>query len=81
MTVVWAKELARHNIRAATIAPGFIATDIVSTMRPEMLEKAQRAVPLNRPGTPDEVAQAAQFIVENDFFTGRCVDLDGGMRV
>ncbi len=46
-----------------------------------MLEKAQRAVPLNRPGVPDEVAQAAQFIVENDFFTGRCVDLDGGMRV
>jgi 3-oxoacyl-[acyl-carrier protein] reductase len=81
MTVVWAKELARFNIRAAAIAPGFIATDIVSTMRPEMLEKAQRAVPLNRPGAPDEVAQAAQFIVENDFFTGRCVDLDGGMRV
>src|SRR6185312_15765504 len=40
MTVVWAKELARFNIRAAAIAPGFIATDIVSTMRPEILEKA-----------------------------------------
>ena len=81
MTVVWAKELARFNIRAAAIAPGFIATDIVSTMRPDMVEKALRAVPLQRPGTPDEVAQVAQFIVENDFFTGRCIDLDGGMRV
>ena len=81
MTVVWAKELARFNIRAATIAPGFIATDIVSTMRPEMLEKALNSVPLKRPGTPDEVAKAAQFVVENDFFTGRCIDLDGGMRV
>jgi 3-oxoacyl-[acyl-carrier protein] reductase len=81
MAVVWAKELARFNIRAATIAPGFIATDIVSTMRPEMLEKALRAVPLQRPGTPDEVAATAQFIVENDFITGRCIDLDGGMRV
>jgi 3-oxoacyl-[acyl-carrier protein] reductase len=80
MTVVWAKELARFNIRAAAIAPGFIATDIVSTMRPEMVEKALRSVPLGRPGTPDEVAAAAQFIVENDFFTGRCIDLDGGMR-
>ena len=77
---VWAKELARFNIRAAAIAPGFIATDIVSTMRPEMVEKALRSVPLGRPGTPDEVAAAAQFIVENDFFTGRCIDLDGGMR-
>lgn len=81
MTVVWAKELARFNIRAAAIAPGFIATDIVSTMRPEMLEKALNSVPLKRPGTPDEVAQAAQFIVENDFVTGRCIDVDGGTRV
>jgi 3-oxoacyl-[acyl-carrier protein] reductase len=81
MTVVWAKELARFNIRAAAIAPGFIATDIVSTMKPEMLEKALQSVPLKRPGTPDEVAKAAQFIVENDFVTGRCIDLDGGTRV
>ncbi|MEJ1963821.1 MAG: SDR family oxidoreductase [Gammaproteobacteria bacterium] len=81
MAVVWAKELARFKIRAASIAPGFIATDIVATMRPEMLEKALNSVPLHRPGTPDEVAGAAQFIVENDFFTGRCIDLDGGMRV
>ena len=81
MAVVWAKELARFNIRAAAIAPGFIETDIVSTMRPEILEKALRSVPLQRPGMPDEVAGAAQFIVENDFFTGRCIDLDGGMRM
>jgi 3-oxoacyl-[acyl-carrier protein] reductase len=81
MTVVWAKELARFKIRSAAIAPGFIATDIVSTMRPEMLEKALNSVPLRRPGTPDEIARAAQFIVENDFVTGRCIDVDGGMRV
>jgi 3-oxoacyl-[acyl-carrier protein] reductase len=81
MTVTWARELARFNIRAAAIAPGFIATDIVSSMRPEMLEKALNSVPLRRPGTPDEVAKAAQFIVENDFVTGRCIDVDGGTRV
>ena len=50
-------------------------------MRPEMLEKALNAVPLRRPGTPDEIAKAAQFIVENDFVTGRTIDVDGGMRV
>jgi 3-oxoacyl-[acyl-carrier protein] reductase len=81
MTVVWAKELSRFNIRTGAIAPGFIATDIVSTMRPEVLEKALRTVPLQRPGTPDEIARAAQFIVEDDYFTGRCLDLDGGMRL
>lgn len=81
MTVVWARELARFAIRAASIAPGFIDTDILSAMRPEVLEKMFAAVPLHRAGTPEEIAQAAQFIVENDFFTGRCIDLDGGLRL
>jgi 3-oxoacyl-[acyl-carrier protein] reductase len=81
MAVVWAKELSRFRIRAAAIAPGFIETEIVSTMRPEMLEKALKSIPLQRPGKPDEVAQTAQYIVENDYINGRCIDLDGGMRV
>jgi 3-oxoacyl-[acyl-carrier protein] reductase len=81
MTVVWAKELARHGIRVGAIAPGFIETDILSAMRPDVLEKMLQPVPLRRLGEPEEVAQAAQFIVENDFFTGRCVDLDGGLRL
>jgi 3-oxoacyl-[acyl-carrier protein] reductase len=81
MTVVWAKELARYGIRVGAIAPGFIETEILSTMRPEVLERTLQTVPLKRPGKPDEVAQVAQFIVENDFFSGRCVDLDGGMRI
>jgi 3-oxoacyl-[acyl-carrier protein] reductase len=81
MSVVWAKELARFGIRVGAIAPGFIETEILSTMRPEVLERTLQTVPVKRPGTPDEVAQVAQFIVENDFFSGRCVDLDGGMRI
>lgn len=81
MTVVWAKELARFNIRAASIAPGFIQTDILSAMRPDVLEKTLDQVPLHRAGNVIEVANAAVFIVENDFFTGRCIDLDGGLRI
>ncbi len=81
LAVVWAKELARHQIRTASIAPGFIKTEILASMRPEILERTLQQVPLGRPGQADEVAQAAQFIVENDLFTGRCLDLDGGMRI
>ena len=81
MTVAWAKELARFNIRAAAIAPGFIQTDILATMRPEILQWTLDQVPLHRPGQASEVADAAVFIVESDFFTGRCIDLDGGLRV
>jgi 3-oxoacyl-[acyl-carrier protein] reductase len=81
MTVVWAKELARYGIRVGCIAPGFTHTDILASMKPEVLEKVIAPVPLKRLGQPDEIAHAAQFIIENDFFTGRCLDLDGGLRL
>jgi 3-oxoacyl-[acyl-carrier protein] reductase len=81
MGVVWAKELARHGIRVGSIAPGFTRTDILATMRPEVLEKLTAPVPLRRLGKPEEIAHAVQFIFENDFFTGRCIDLDGGLRL
>jgi 3-oxoacyl-[acyl-carrier protein] reductase len=81
LAVVWARELARFGIRAASIAPGFTRTDILSAMPPEMLEKMTAPVPLKRLGLPDEVAHAAVFIAENDYFTGRSIDLDGGLRL
>lgn len=81
MAVVWAKELARYKIRTGAIAPGFVRTDIVSSMRPEILEKFTSQVPLQRLGEASEIAHAALFIVENDFFTGRCIDVDGGIRL
>ncbi|HLS81597.1 MAG TPA: SDR family oxidoreductase [Steroidobacter sp.] len=81
MTVVWAQELARYGIRAGAIAPGFTRTDILSVMRPEMIERAVSDVPLKRLAEPSEMAHAAVFIAENDFFTGRVVEVDGGQRL
>jgi 3-oxoacyl-[acyl-carrier protein] reductase len=81
MAVVWAKELARYGIRAGSVAPGFTRTDILSSMRPEVLNKLTAPVPLKRLGLPEEVAHAVQFIFENDFFTGRCIEVDGGLRL
>ena len=81
MAVVWAKELARYGIRTGTIAPGFTRTDILSGMPPEMLEKVTAPVPLKRLGLPEEIAHAAVFIAENDYFTGRSIEIDGGLRL
>jgi 3-oxoacyl-[acyl-carrier protein] reductase len=81
MAVVWARELARFGIRAASIAPGFTRTDLLAGMPPEMLEKVTQPVPLKRLGLPEEVAHAAVFIAENDYFTGRSIDVDGGLRL
>lgn len=81
MTVVWAKELARYGIRSAAIAPGFCATEILASMSPEMLAKVTAPVPVGRLGEPAEVAHSAIYIVENDFYNGRILDLDGGLRI
>jgi 3-oxoacyl-[acyl-carrier protein] reductase len=81
MTVVWAKELARYGIRVGAIAPGFTRTSILDAMRPEMLEKLVAPVPLQRLGKVAEIAHAARFIFENDYYTGRTLELDGGLRL
>jgi 3-oxoacyl-[acyl-carrier protein] reductase len=81
MTVVWAKELARYGIRVGAVAPGFIRTPMVEAMRPDVLAKMTAPIPLGRLGEPDEIAQAVGFIFENDLFTGRVLEVDGGLRM
>jgi 3-oxoacyl-[acyl-carrier protein] reductase len=81
LTVVWAKELARYGIRTGAIAPGFTRTEIVESMKPELVERAIASVPLRRMAEPAEIAHAAVFIAENDYFSGRVLELDGGQRI
>ncbi|HLV48121.1 MAG TPA: SDR family oxidoreductase [Aliidiomarina sp.] len=81
MTVTWAKELGRFGIRCGAIAPGFIETPMTATMKPEAVERALAMVPLSRWGQPSEVADSARFIIENDFFSGRVIEIDGGVRL
>ncbi len=81
MAVTWAKELARYNIRTGAIAPGFIATEMVMGMKPEALEKMAAGIPLKRLGQPEEIAQMALSIFENDYISGRVFEVDGGLRL
>jgi 3-oxoacyl-[acyl-carrier protein] reductase len=81
MTVVWAKELARYGIRVGAVAPGFVRTPMVAGMKPEALARMTAPIPLGRLGEPHEIAHAVGFIFENDFFTGRCLEIDAGLRM
>lgn len=81
MTVTWAKELARYGIRVAGIAPGFIETEMTGSMKPEALERVKQSVPLNRVGKPDNIARAVTFILTNDYYSGRILEVDGGLRL
>jgi len=81
LTVVWAKELARHGIRVNAIAPGFIKTEMVASMKPEILEKMAAGIPMQRLGEPDEIAATVEFIFGNDYVNGRVIEVDGGQRL
>jgi len=81
LTVVWAKELARYGIRVAGIAPGFIETEMTSSMKPEALDKMTAGIPLRRMGKPEEIAHSAAYLFENDYYSGRILELDGGLRL
>jgi 3-oxoacyl-[acyl-carrier protein] reductase len=81
MAVTWAKELARYGIRAAAIAPGFINTEMVAGMKPEAREKLTSGIPLKRMGEPEEIAKTVEFILGNDYVSGRCFDIDGALRL
>jgi 3-oxoacyl-[acyl-carrier protein] reductase len=81
LTKVWAEELARHGIRVATIAPGFVRTPILCRTDPGVLGAWIDRVPLGRLGEPAEIFTAVRFAIECDFFTGKCLEVDGGLSV
>ena len=78
-----AREVATRNITVNAIAPGFIDTEILDLMSPEILEAAIKLVPLARKGKPEEVAYAAVFLASDEaaFITGQVLGVDGGMAM
>ena len=81
LTTTWARELARYDIRCAAIAPGVFETEMVAALKPEAHARITGAVPLQRTGKVEELAHAVEFIIENDYFSGRILELDGGLRL
>ncbi len=85
MTKTAAKELAPKGINVNVIAPGMIWTDMLKSMPPAIIEKMEKGlpfiVPLNRKGTPQDVANLALFLAsdESSFITGQLIHCDGGM--
>lgn len=82
MTVVWSKELGRFKIRCVAISPGFMDTaGARDAIEEELLSRWQEQVPLRRLGEADEVAQAVEHAIENEFLNGCVVSLNGGLRL
>jgi len=83
MTKVWARELGRHNIRVNAVAPGFTATDIISSVPDNILEGMMKRTPLGRLGQPLDIANAYLFLASDEasFISGNVLRVDGGLVV
>lgn len=83
MTKVWARELGRHNIRVNAVAPGFTATDIISSMPDGILDGMKKRTPLGRMGQPRDIANAYLFLASDEasFISGDVLRVDGGLVV
>jgi 3-oxoacyl-[acyl-carrier protein] reductase len=77
------RELATRNITVNAIAPGFVDTEILNAVSPEMLETALKMVPLGRKGKPEEIAYAAAFLASDQaaYITGQVLGVDGGVAM
>jgi len=78
-TVTWAREFAAFGVRVGAVAPGMIETPMTQGMNQKARDAMVAAVPVGRIGLPEDVWKAVRFIVECDYFDGRCVDVDGGL--
>lgn len=80
LTKAAAKELARKNVRVNAIQPGLIRTAMTEAMPAEVFAEMAAAVPMQRPGEPDEVAKVAQFLASDlsSYLTGTVTEVSGG---
>jgi 3-oxoacyl-[acyl-carrier protein] reductase len=76
-----AKELASRNILANAVAPGFIETDMTAAMTPEARTTLAQQIPLERLGTPNDIAGVVGFLASDyaTYITGQVFVVDGGM--
>lgn len=79
-TKVLALELAKYNITANVIAPGFTATDMLSGVPADRLEQLKERIPMHRFASPEEIAKAAAFLIcDGDYITGQQINVNGGL--
>jgi len=76
-----ARELGPRNITVNAVSPGFIKTDMTSSIPPAGVEKIIEMIPLGRPGSPEDVAAAVAFLTTNGaaYITGQVIHVNGGL--
>lgn len=82
MTLPAARDLARHGIRVLSVAPGLVATPMLTNLPQDMQEALAQSIPFpQRLADPSEVARLVQHMIENVMLNGEVVRLDGALRM
>ena len=81
LTKSTAKELASRNINVNAVAPGYIQTEMTDKLSDEARDAFLTVIPLNRPGTAEDVARVVKFLASEDadYITGQTINIDGGL--
>jgi acetoacetyl-CoA reductase len=82
-TMALAQEVANKGVTVNTISPGYIGTDMVRAIRPDVLEKIVATIPVRRLGTPEEIASIVSWLAsdQSGFATGADFSLNGGLHM
>lgn len=74
-----AREVAKHGVTANVVVPGLVDTAMTAGLSTVQREKLIERVPLGRPGTTEEVAEAVRFCARDSYLTGAAIAIDGGL--
>ncbi|HEY8025186.1 MAG TPA: 3-ketoacyl-ACP reductase [Burkholderiaceae bacterium] len=82
-TMALAQEVATKGVTVNTVSPGYVGTDMVKAIRPEVLEKIVAGIPVKRLGEPEEIASIVAWIAsdEGGYATGSDFSLNGGLHM
>ena len=82
-TMALAQEMASKGVTVNTVSPGYIGTDMVRAIKPEILEKIVATIPVKRLGTPDEIGSICAWLAGEDsgFTTGADFSCNGGLHM
>lgn len=82
-TMALAQEMAAKGVTVNTVSPGYIGTEMVRAIKPEVLEKIVATIPVKRLGTPEEIGSIVRWIAseEGGFATGADFSLNGGLHM
>lgn len=82
-TMALAQELAAKGVTVNTVSPGYIGTEMVRAIRPDVLEKIVATIPVKRLGTPDEIGSIVAWLAGEDsgFTTGADFSCNGGLHM